>query len=309
MLVAIFALALSCLTSATPLKRAPGLAITLSSNEVSTNSIEDISLTATVENTVIFLDSFLPTRSFLVTKDGSEVAFKGVLVQLASTGLTEESFVTIPAGGAVSATHENIAQLYDFESAGTGTFSFTPTNDFQVFSADTTIHNIADTVRISAPVPTVHVNVISDVMRRDLNVLDKRAVANCSDTSSSPFIVTSSLASLAANYISTRGADDPLFVAYFGAQNISRPLSVFQAIESENDPERTLNCSDPYDVCWLNVIAYTVLSTTNIYYCSIFYNEVAPNSLCEGADVAARNLRGGTTLHELTHAVANTTDI
>ncbi|PVF99290.1 zincin [Serendipita vermifera] len=323
MLVAIFAFALCCLTNATPLKRAPGLVVTLSSNQASINSIGDISLTATVENTSsedikvlrigTVLDS-LPTRSFIVTKDGSEVAFKGVIVQTYTSSLTEDHFVAIPAGGEVSVTHGNIAQLYDFESAGTGTFSFTPTTDFQIANTDTAVHDLADTLLVSTRLPTVDVNIVSDVTRRGPKVLDKRSMVNCTDTSSSPFISASyeeakSLASLAANYISTRGADDPLFVAYFGAQDISRPLSVFQAVESENDPERTLNCSDPYDVCWLNVIAYTVLSTTNIYYCPIFYNEVAPISLCEGADVAARNLRGGTTLHELSHAAANTTDI
>ena len=44
-------------------------------------------------------------------------------------------------------------------------------------------------------------------------------------------------------------------------------------------------------------------------YCSIFYNEVASSRLCSGTTVASRNVRGGTTLHELTHAVAGTTDV
>jgi hypothetical protein len=53
MLVAVFALSLACLISATPLKRSPELVVKLSSNKISTSSIEDISLTATVENAVI----------------------------------------------------------------------------------------------------------------------------------------------------------------------------------------------------------------------------------------------------------------
>jgi deuterolysin len=98
--------------------------------------------------------------------------------------------VTIPAGGAVSATHENIAQLYDFESAGTGTFSFTPNTVFQVTNADSSVQSVVDTLRVSSTGPTVDINVISDVKRRDLTVSDKRAVVNC-NTSESTFISAS----------------------------------------------------------------------------------------------------------------------
>ena len=46
-------LLLAALVTASPLKRSPGLVISLSTVESSINSIEDISLVATVENTVI----------------------------------------------------------------------------------------------------------------------------------------------------------------------------------------------------------------------------------------------------------------
>ena len=57
------------------------------------------------------------------------------------------------------------------------------------------------------------------------------------------------------------------------------------------------------------VIAYTLIASTNIYFCSIFFNEVAHSRLCSGTTVASRNVRGGTTLHEITHAVSNTDDV
>ncbi|KZV83528.1 zincin [Exidia glandulosa HHB12029] len=82
-----------------------------------------------------------------------------------------------------------------------------------------------------------------------------------------------------------------------------------KAYDFANSSSRTLSCSDPYAVCNGNVIAYTVTATTNIYYCSIFYNEVPSTSLCSGTTVASRNVRGGTTLHELTHATSGTTDV
>jgi deuterolysin len=61
----------------------------------------------------------------------------------------------------------------------------------------------------------------------------------------------------------------------------------------------SLNCNDPYGACSGGVIAYTVIATTNIYFCNIFFNEVPSTSLCSGTTVASRNVRGGTTLHEV----------
>ncbi|KAG8826157.1 hypothetical protein FRC17_008358 [Serendipita sp. 399] len=113
---------------------------------------------------------------------------------------------------------------------------------------------------------------------------------------------SASLASLAANYISSRGTGDSLFRAYFGASTSSKPLTVFRAVANENSSTRTLNCSDPYGVCGNGVIAYTLTSTTNIY-------EVTTSRLCSGTTVNSRNIRGGTTLHELTHALSGTTDV
>ncbi|EIN04525.1 hypothetical protein PUNSTDRAFT_27830, partial [Punctularia strigosozonata HHB-11173 SS5] len=70
-------------------------------------------------------------------------------------------------------------------------------------------------------------------------------------------------------------------------------------VANENSSSRILNCADPCGVCTGGVIAYAVTSTTNIYYCSIFYDEVITYRLCSGISVASRNIRDGTTLHEL----------
>ena len=42
---------------------------------------------------------------------------------------------------------------------------------------------------------------------------------------------------------------------------------------------------------------------------SIFYNEVTTSRLCTGTTVASRSIRGGTVLHETTHAIFSTTDV
>lgn len=44
-------------------------------------------------------------------------------------------------------------------------------------------------------------------------------------------------------------------------------------------------------------------------FCSIFFQEVTNSRLCSGTTVASRNIRGGTVLHELTHALSGTDDV
>jgi deuterolysin len=76
---------------ASPMKRLEGLTIELKAASAKVGSVNDISLTAVVKNSGIedarvlkyntVLDS-LPTRSFIVTKDGTPVAFSGINVSL-----------------------------------------------------------------------------------------------------------------------------------------------------------------------------------------------------------------------------------
>lgn len=117
-----------------------------------------------------------------------------------------------------------------------------------------------------------------------------------------------SLASLAASYISSRGGSDSVVKSYFGT-SYSRANTVLTTVANENSSTRTLNCNDPYGACSNGVIAYTLIATTNIYFCSIFYSEKTTSALCSGTTVASRNIRGATVLHEMTHATSDTDDI
>jgi len=204
--------------------------------------------------------------------------------------------------------------VYDFSATGPGTFTFNPVSTFQVIGLNDAVENISDTARLNiANAGSVSVTVTGDVSKREL-YHEKRARVSCSTSSQASFISASysegkSLAAQAASYINSRGASDSVYRDYFGSNPTSSVVSKFNAVANENSSSRTLSCSDPYSVCGGGVIAYTLISTTNIYYCSIFYNEVASGSLCSGTTVNARNIRGGTTLHELTHAVAGTDDV
>ncbi|GLB34257.1 putative secreted metalloproteinase that allows assimilation of proteinaceous substrates [Lyophyllum shimeji] len=307
---------------ATPYKRFDGLTVELSGPAKSVDSIDNLKFTATVKNTgaesvkilkyATILDDKLPTRSFTVKKDGATVPFTGIKLSVSLNELDDTAFTVIPAGEAVTVQHD-IASLFDFASMGTGTFSFEPITNFKVLGAADDFKGVESFSKIQATANAMTVEVTKDIAKRELPQLNKRAVDICTTSSKKSFIDASytegkALASGAISYINSNGAN-ALYQAYWGATSTSRVTSVLSAVANENSSSRTLSCVDSYGACSNGVIAYTVISTTNIYYCSIFFNEVPSTSLCSGTSVASRNVRGGTTLHELTHAVAGTDDV
>ncbi|KAF8650947.1 hypothetical protein AX16_005014 [Volvariella volvacea WC 439] len=320
--LSLLALSFAATVLASPTKRFDGITVELSAPSSSVASIDDLTLTATVTNTGsetvrvlkygTILDENLPTNSFEVTKDGQVVPFTGVRIHVSLEDLDDTSFATIPAGESVIVKH-SIASLYDFASVGTGKFTFQPNTNFQVIGANDRVAS-PELTKVESTASSIDVEITADVAQRQLQELNKRAVNICSDSSRRAFIDASyteakSLASGATSYINSRGASDSLYRAYWGANSVSTITSVFNGVANENSSSRTLSCVDSYGVCGGGVIAYTVIATTNIYYCSIFFNQVPSSQLCGGTTVAARNVRGGTTLHEITHAVSRTTDV
>ncbi|KAF7432613.1 hypothetical protein PC9H_004555 [Pleurotus ostreatus] len=314
-------LGLASAALASPFKRSGGLSVKLSAAAVSVESIDDLKLVAEVTNTGsedvkvlkygTVLDDKLPTRIFTVTKDGSTVPFTGIKIQLSLADADDTAYTVIPAGQTVTVSHA-VAPLFDFASVGAGKFTFEPVTTFQVAGAAERVANIDDLTKVDATVSAVDVEVTADVAKREIQARNKRAVDICTTSSRKSFIdarhVSFSTTSL-LRLIYFRGASDSLYRAYFGATATSRVTSILNAVANENSGSRTLSCTDSFGACSSGVIAYTVISTTNIYFCSIFFNEVATPSLCSGTSVASRNIRGGTTLHEMTHAVAGTDDI
>ncbi|KAI0092870.1 Metalloprotease [Irpex rosettiformis] len=314
--LALITLALTSVVSfATPAKRAPALEISLSA-PTSVHSIDDIKVTAAVTNTGseaikvlkygTVLDGNMPTRSFTVSKDGVLADFVGIKLSVDMNEIGEEAFVTIPAGETVTVDHE-VAPLYNFESLGTGMYTFEPVTTFQIIGDDAK----PNAFEVSAA--SFKVDVKHDVAARELKVLDKRAKNACTSSSYTSFISSSysegkTLASIASSYVASNGANS-LFKSYFGSTSTSTVRNVLNNVANENSSSRTLNCSDPYGACTSGVIAYTVISTTNVYFCSLFYSEVTTSKLCSGTSVASRNIRGGTVLHELTHATSGTVDV
>ncbi|KAK7028941.1 hypothetical protein VNI00_014781 [Paramarasmius palmivorus] len=304
------------LASPSPDKRADTLSVTVtgpSTNAV--DSVDGLTLTAEVTNNGAeaikllkygtILDD-LPTRSFAVSKNGSTVPFTGVKLQVAVSN--DNAYKTIQPGETLSVTH-NVASLFDFASSGLGVFSFQPNTNFHIVGQEQDQASLADFTVSTQP---IEVEITNNLVAR--NSAFKRATPTCTDSAQLDFITASyeesrELATLASEYISDNGASDDLFTAYFGSNSASAVLDVVNGVRNENDSGRVLSCEDELDVCDGNVIAYTVIATTDIYYCNIFFDEVDNQALCGGTTVNSRNIRGGTTLHELTHAVSDTDDV
>jgi len=302
-----------------------GLKVSVSAPQ-SITSIDGLKVVASVTNTgaedvtIVNYGTLLdnrPTQSFTVTKNGAAVPFTGLKLMLSMEDLDESAYTTIKAGETVSVEHD-VASLYDFEGAGVGAFDFKPLVNLPIVVNKVSGGRPELTPYTFVDVPTASTSVSADVARRSLPGTEKakRATVSCSNSSQASYISAAyseskSLASIAASYTSANGSSS-LFTSYWKTNSPSTIASRFSAVASENTSARTLNCSDPYGVCTGGVIAYTLISGNRpIYFCSIFYNEVSTGNLCTGTSVASRNIRGGTVLHESTHAISSisTTDV
>ena len=197
-----------------------------------------------------------------------------------------------------------VSALYDFSASGPGTFTFDPVSTFQVIGLEGNIITISDVASTDiAKTRSVSIT-ITDVSKRELNLKKSRQV-DCNDEKKMFFIVVSVwesgwMAQAAVSYIQNRGADDQVYKDYFGNNPTSNVISNFNRIaDTEHDPG-TMSCSDSKHACFLGFAAYTV-QPGNIHYCKSFFDQLSLDTLCPAVDIA--NLRGGTTLRELAHAL------
>lgn len=318
------ALVLAVSALASPVKRESGLVVTVSSNAVEVESIADLAVIAKIENTgatdlrilnfATIFDANRLTRSFTVIKEGEaeeHVKFTGVSLNIDLSLVDDSGFTVIPAGGSVTVEHTNLAEIYDFETAGTGSFTFEPATVFQIEEGNS-LNPVDNLINLDSTSNSVTIDVTANVARREVNA-EKRAVVTCNNASQrsqiqSSYTEAKSMASITANWISSNSGS-ALYRSYFGNNSPTTIRNRFVTIANENSSSRTLSCTDPYGACSGGVIAYMLIATTNIYYCSPFWSNVPQTRLCSGTSVAQRNIRGGTTLHELSHAVASTIDV
>lgn len=81
-----------------------------------------------------------------------------------------------------------VASVYDFESAGAGSFTITPLTDFHLVETDAKVSSLADTEKVNVEAESITVAISDDVARRHARSLEKKAVVECSSSSEASFI-------------------------------------------------------------------------------------------------------------------------
>ncbi|KAJ7091931.1 hypothetical protein B0H15DRAFT_948128 [Mycena belliarum] len=301
------------------------LKVSVKAIKPSVESVDDIILTAVVSNPttkdirVIAKNNVLDgstTSSFAVSKDDSSVLFTGVRTTLDLSA--DALYVTIPAGSSIAVNHTALGPLYDFSTAGTGTYTFAPNTIFQTGPDADPLH---------VETKPVSVEVTRDVAKRELIPLERRlSTPSCGDGGRLQVIRDSlsyarSLAGGAATDIRSH-PNGPEYSTYFGGNNQDDIWFGMDKIAGDlaSSGTRSIFCSgDPANLCGANsgVIAYTLLITQNgniigsdIYLCDFFFNSVGTTpSVCQNGYDSTTSSRGGVVLHELSHATSGTNDI
>lgn len=195
--------------------------------------------------------------------------------------------------------------VYDFSTTGPGTFTFDPVSRFRIAGLSSTAKTISDATRLDADnVRSVSITVTGDVSKHDTLYCDDFKHVWAIYTG---FTEAKSMASIAASYISSRGATDPVYKAYFGSNPTSRIIFNFNTIANQDLSLRALSCWDAHTRCKNDTAAYSVDGT--IYYCNNFHHLSAADSLCEGDTVGTRHPRGAITLRELTLVLGQAVDV
>ena len=201
-----------------------------------------------------------------------------------------------------------VSALYDFSTAGPGTFILEPVSNFQVIEVDDTVETITDTGVDSGR--SVSITITDDVSKRGLD-LEKRATSQCGDDHKRAFIGYSYLeaqfmASDASTYIRVYGGDNQLYKDYFGFNYIGDIAAKFDTIANEREPTRLISCLDTLNKCSTGRFAYPDLRTKNIYYCNDFYTLSTRDSLCKAVDNDIPNTVGGVTIAQLALVLLDT---
>lgn len=308
----LIALAFAAVAFAAP---APGsLKVSVTPTATSVKS-RDITFKATVYNPtsedirIIKYGSILdelPTRSFKATKDGKDVTFAGLRVT--PNLKSEEAFVTIPAGGSLSAEHK-VGDVYDFVTAGVGKYTFEPLATFQFSDNPTDL----------LTVPTASIEL--DVTQVDAKASAQLTYPSCSDGNRLNIITAAlSEARALAGGAATNIRQEPnssRYGAYFGNSNRDDVWYTYDRIAGDlaSSGTRTLYCTDNHGICNQGIIAYTYLLLSDgnivgsdIFTCDLFFQYPETHSgICNQGNI--RDTRGGIIVHELSHAVALTTDV
>ncbi len=85
-------------------------------------------------------------------------------------------------------TRRLVSSLFDFSSAGQGTFTFEPVTNFRVATPEASIISESQMDRVEASAESIDVFVSGDLAKRELHERNKRAVNICTNASRKSFI-------------------------------------------------------------------------------------------------------------------------
>lgn len=184
----------------------------------------------------------------------------------------DTAYVSIKPGETVTANHEGqflmycdwrnsqvtkcgvypVAHLFDFAKAGPGKFTFEPVANFAI-SLEAALKKVA------AASGSVEVEVTGDLAKRELPKVNKRAVDICTDSSRRSFIDASyseakTLAQISSSYVSSRGASDSLFRAYFKTNAATSVTRILNNVANENSGSRT----------WGEFVSFIIRTSTEL---------------------------------------------
>ncbi|KAK1569697.1 Deuterolysin metalloprotease family-domain-containing protein [Colletotrichum navitas] len=244
---------------------------------------------------------------------GSEqVAFDGVRLRLATSGIAEDAFEIIPAGKTVDVEWD-IAEVHNL-SAG-GKFDVAAKGSFSFANADS--DEIVGTASFNSNILSLEVDgAAAAKVRREFHENIKRTVVQSDCTGTQRTATTTALSNCralaaAASSAAVSGPAAKMTEYFKSSSSSTRSTvaAVFARVASECGSTTSgvsrQYCTDIYPACSSGVIAYTLPSQSYMVNCPYFFNSLtALSRTCHAQD------RATTALHEVTHLtqIKGTTD-
>ncbi|KAK8094810.1 deuterolysin metalloprotease protein [Apiospora hydei] len=253
---------------------------------------------AAVEKVDVFQGYLLTYNS---PNKAEKVAFDGLRLRVATSGLPEDAFRVIAPGASVEATFD-IAHLHDLSQGGA--YDVVSTSGFLTAALDsTTLDGVVPYT--SNTLKAVEVDGAQAAEAR-ASFIGRRTSLQSDCTGSKSTAIRSALsncASAARNAASTARSSSSKMTEYFkssSSSTVSTVANVFTKVASEcgstSGGSSRLYCSDVYGACSSGVLAYTLPSSSYMAYCNLFFSALSGVSrTCHDQDQAS------TVLHEATH--------
>ena len=235
----------------------------------------------------------------LTTIPDTEVPFEGIKIRLLTTGLTPDAFTPLAAGETKELTVETAA-LHTLNDGGV----------FDVFAAGSLPYAEADSTELVGTLAyesnKLSMNIDGALAAKVSKALDlRRRTAVSSDcTGSKLSAVRTALSNCVslANAAASAARSGTKLSTYFRSTSSSVASTVAARLtavagDCGGGSRTETHCTDQYQACSSNVLAYTAPAANFIAYCNLFFTALpALASTCHGQDQAT------TVLHETTHA-------